>query len=189
MTELKLTDGQRTAIYERDKNIIVSAAAGSGKTMVLVNRVISMMVEEGIDIDKMIIVTFTNKSAQDMKDKIREALEKRADDFDPAFIKRQFKLLKLAQIKTLHSFCSDMLRENFYYLENLSPNFKVMPDSTGKIYMADAIDEVFDREYEKMDDDFVYFLQNFSGERSDYNAKQIILLTYQKIVGMIDGMS
>lgn len=188
MTELKLTDGQRTAIYERDKNIIVSAAAGSGKTMVLVNRVISMMVEEGIDIDKMIIVTFTNKSAQDMKDKIREALEKRADDFDPTFIKRQFKLLKLAQIKTLHSFCSDMLRENFYYLENLSPNFKVMPDSTGKIYMADAIDEVFDREYEKMDDDFVYFLQNFSGERSDYNAKQIILLTYQKIVGMIDGM-
>lgn len=189
MTELKLTDGQRTAIYERDKNIIVSAAAGSGKTMVLVNRVISMMVEEGIDIDKMIIVTFTNKSAQDMKDKIREALEKRADDFDPAFIKRQFKLLKLAQIKTLHSFCSDMLRENFYYLENLSPNFKVMPDSTGKIYMADAIDEVFDKEYEKMDDDFVYFLQNFSGERSDYNAKQIILLTYQKIVGMIDGMA
>lgn len=189
MTELKLTDGQRTAIYERDKNIIVSAAAGSGKTMVLVNRVISMMVEEGIDIDKMIIVTFTNKSAQDMKDKIREALEKRADDFDPAFIKRQFKLLKLAQIKTLHSFCSDMLRENFYYLENLSPNFKVMPDSTGKIYMADAIDEVFDREYEKMDDDFVYFLQNFSGERSDYNAKKIILLTYQKIVGMIDGMA
>lgn len=188
MTELKLTDGQRTAIYERDKNIIVSAAAGSGKTMVLVNRVISMMVEEGIDIDKMIIVTFTNKSAQDMKDKIREALEKRADDFDPTFIKRQFKLLKLAQIKTLHSFCSDMLRENFYYLENLSPNFKVMPDSTGKIYMADAIDEVFDREYEKMDDDFVPFLQNFSGERSDYNAKQIILLTYQKIVGMIDGM-
>ena len=76
MTELRLTDGQRTAIYERDKNIIVSAAAGSGKTMVLVNRVISMMVEEGIDIDKMIIVTFTNKSAQDMKDKIREALEK-----------------------------------------------------------------------------------------------------------------
>lgn len=189
MTELKLTDGQRTAIYERDKNIIVSAAAGSGKTMVLVNRVISMMVEEGIDIDKMIIVTFTNKSAQDMKDKIREALEKRADDFDPAFIKRQFKLLKLAQIKTLHSFCSDMLRENFYYLENLSPNFKVMPDSTGKIYMADAIDEVFDREYEKMDEDFVYFLQNFSGERSDYNAKQIILLTYQKIVGMIDGLN
>lgn len=188
MTELKLTDGQRTAIYERDKNIIVSAAAGSGKTMVLVNRVISMMVEECIDIDKMIIVTFTNKSAQDMKDKIREALEKRADDFDPTFIKRQFKLLKLAQIKTLHSFCSDMLRENFYYLENLSPNFKVMPDSTGKIYMADAIDEVFDREYEKMDDDFVPFLQNFSGERSDYNAKQIILLTYQKIVGMIDGM-
>ncbi|WP_308652889.1 UvrD-helicase domain-containing protein [uncultured Anaerococcus sp.] len=189
MTELKLTDGQRTAIYERNKNIIVSAAAGSGKTMVLVNRVISMMVEEGIDIDKMIIVTFTNKSAQDMKDKIREALEKRADDFDPTFIKRQFKLLKLAQIKTLHSFCSDMLRENFYYLENLSPNFKVMPDSTGKIYMADAIDEVFDKEYEKMDDDFVYFLQNFSGERSDYNAKQIILLTYQKIVGMIDGMA
>ena len=189
MTEVKLTDGQKSAIYQRDKNIIVSAAAGSGKTMVLVNRVISMMVEEGIDIDKMIIVTFTNKSAQDMKDKIRIALEERANDFDPAFIKRQFRLLKLAQIKTLHSFCSDMLRENFYYMENLSPNFKIMPDSTGKIYMADSIDEIFDKEYEKMDEDFVYFLQNFSSERSDYNAKEIILLTYQKIIGMIDGLT
>lgn len=189
MSELKLTHGQKSAIYERDKNIIVSAAAGSGKTMVLVNRVISIMIEEGIDIDKMIIVTFTNKSAQDMKDKIRIALEKRAADFDPAFIKRQFKLLKLAQIKTLHSFCSDMLRENFYYLDNLSPNFKVMPDSTGKIFMAEAIDEVFDREYEKMNEEFVYFLQNFSSERSDYNAKEIILLTYKKIVGMIDGLN
>ncbi|WP_311481397.1 UvrD-helicase domain-containing protein [uncultured Anaerococcus sp.] len=189
MTELKLTSGQRSAIYERDKNIIVSAAAGSGKTMVLVNRVISLMIEEEIDIDKMIIVTFTNKSAQDMKDKIRIALEERVGDFDPAFVKRQFKLLKFAQIKTLHSFCSDSLRENFYYLDKLSPNFKVMPDSTGKIYMADAIDKVFDKEYEKMDDDFVYFLQNFSKEKTDYNAKQIVLLTYQKIVGMIDGLS
>ena len=189
MSELRLTDGQRDAVFTRDKNIIVSAAAGSGKTMVLVNRVISMMLEEKIDIDKMIIVTFTNKSALDMKEKIRETLEKRSDEFDPAFIKRQFKLLKLAQIKTLHSFCSDMLRENFYYLENLSPNFKVMPETTGKIYMADAIDEVFDREYEKMDDDFVLFLQNFSREKNDYNAKNIILLTYAKIIGMIDGFA
>lgn len=188
MTELRLTDGQRQAIYERDKNIIVSAAAGSGKTMVLVNRVISMMVEENIDIDKLIIVTFTNKSAQDMKDKIRIALEERADDFEPAFIKRQLKLLKLAQIKTLHSFCSDMLRENFYYLDKLSPNYKIMPDSTGKIYKADAIDEVFDKEYEKMDEDFVYFLQNFSKDKSDDRAKNVILLTYEKIVGMIDGL-
>ena len=188
MTELRLTDGQRAAIYEKDKNIIVSAAAGSGKTMVLVNRVIRLMIEENIDIDKMIIVTFTNKSAQDMKDKIRKALEDRADEMNPTFIKRQMKLLKLAQIKTLHSFCSDMLRENFYYMENLSPNFKIMPESTGKIYKADAIDEVFDKEYEKMDDSFVYFLQNFAGEKSDAKAKEIILLTYEKIVGMIDGM-
>ena len=66
MTELRLTDGQRAAINEKDKNIIVSAAAGSGKTMVLVNRVIRIMLEENVDIDKMIIVTFTNKSAQEI---------------------------------------------------------------------------------------------------------------------------
>lgn len=188
MTELRLTDGQRAAINEKDKNIIVSAAAGSGKTMVLVNRVIRIMLEENVDIDKMIIVTFTNKSAQDMKDKIRKALEEREGEMNQAFIKRQMKLLKQAQIKTLHSFCSDMLRENFYYIDNLSPNFKIMPDSTGKIYKADAIDEVFEREYEKMDDSFVYFLQNFAGEKSDAKAKEIILLTYDKIVGMIDGL-
>lgn len=157
MTEIKKTKAQEAAIDTEDKNIIVSAAAGSGKTFVLVERIISLMKKYHIDIDQMIIVTFTNKSAIDMKNKIRTRLEEAADDFDPVFLKRQIRLLKTAQIKTLHAFCSDMIRENFYYFDKLSPNFKVLTENTSIIMRANAIDEIFDEEYEKMTDGFRIF--------------------------------
>ena len=189
MTEIKKTKAQEAAINTEDKNIIVSAAAGSGKTFVLVERIISLMKKYGIDIDQMIIVTFTNKSAIDMKNKIRTRLEEGADDFDPTFLKRQIKLLKTAQIKTLHAFCSDMIRENFYYFDKLSPNFKVLTENTSIIMRANAIDEIFDEEYEKMTDGFRIFLENFSQNRNDGPAKGLIQDTYNMIIGQIDPLA
>ncbi|MCW6678664.1 UvrD-helicase domain-containing protein [Anaerococcus sp. NML200574] len=189
MTEIKKTKAQEAAIDTEDKNIIVSAAAGSGKTFVLVERIISLMKKYHIDIDQMIIVTFTNKSAIDMKNKIRTRLEEAADDFDPAFLKRQIKLLKTAQIKTLHAFCSDMIRENFYYFDKLSPNFKVLTENTSIIMRANAIDEIFDEEYEKMTDDFRIFLENFAQNRNDSPAKGLIQDTYNMIIGQIDPLA
>lgn len=189
MTEIKKTKAQEAAIYTEDKNIIVSAAAGSGKTFVLVERIISLMQKHQIDIDQMIIVTFTNKAAIDMKNKIRTRLEEAADDFDPVFLKRQIKLLKNAQIKTLHAFCSDMIRENFYYFDKLSPNFKVLTDNTSIIMRANAIDEIFDEEYEKMTDGFRIFLENFAKNNYDEDAKGLIQDTYNMIIGQIDPLS
>lgn len=187
MADIKYTDDQLLAIKERDKNIIVSAAAGSGKTRVLVDRVINLLVKDHIDIDKMVIVTFTNKASIEMKDRVRLALEELLEK-DPAnkFIKNQIKLIKHAHIQTMHSFASDMLREYFYYFDNLSPAFKVVSKSTNVLLKEDAIDEVFDEEYERGREEFHKFIHNFSTSRNDRNAKNVVLQTYEKSTSQID---
>lgn len=183
MTEIVYTKAQERAIFTRDKNIIISAAAGSGKTRVLVDRVISLVISEKVDIDKMIIVTFTNKASVEMKDRIRKAFEAEMgkEDSDKIFLRKQIKLLKNAQIKTLHSFCSDMLREYFYLTDDTSPSFKVMNENQGAILRRDSIEEIFDKSYEKMTEDFKIFLNNFSSSREDSMARDVIEKTYHFI--------
>ena len=168
MADIIYTPSQKKAIKERGKNIIISAAAGSGKTRVLVDRVIDLILTEKIDVDKMIIVTFTNKASIEMKDRIRSAIEREIEN-DPSnkFLKDQLKLLKHAHIQTLHAFASDMLREYFYYFDNLGPNFTVISDNANVILKEEAIDEVFDEEYKKADQAFHNFIHNFSTSRSD----------------------
>ena len=190
MADIKYTKNQLLAIEERDKNIIVSAAAGSGKTRVLVDRVINLLVKDHIDIDKMVIVTFTNKASIEMKDRIRLALEELLEK-DPAnkFIKNQIKLIKHAHIQTMHSFASDMLREYFYYFDNLSPAFKVVSESTNVLLKEAAIDEVFDEEYARGREEFHKFIHNFSTSRNDRNAKNVVLQTYEKSTSQIDPIA
>lgn len=190
MSDIVYTPGQAKAIKERNKNIIISAAAGSGKTRVLVDRVINLMLDEKVLIDKMIIVTFTNKSSIEMKDRIRQALEDQIEnDISNKFLKDQLKLLKHAHIQTLHSFASDMLREYFYYFENLSPNFSIISENANVILKEEAIDEVFDEEYAKKSPDFHNFIHNFATSRNDRAAKSIILKTYDKLTSQIDPIA
>ena len=188
MSKFKPTDDQKKAIEIRDKNIIVSAAAGSGKTRVLVDRVVSLMIEEKIPIKNMIIVTFTNKASVEMKDRIREKLSELFDDekIDSSFVKKQIKAINDAFIKTLHSFCADMLRENFYLSDNLSPSFKIAADSKQALLRKDAIDELFENEYEKNDQDFIDFLHNFAKEKDDNDAKEIVLDLYDFSKSQVD---
>lgn len=189
MADIIYTPNQAKAINERGKNIIISAAAGSGKTRVLVDRVISLIIDQKVDIDRMIIVTFTNKAAIEMKDRIRLALEKEIEK-DPSdrFIKDQLKLLKHAHIQTLHAFATDMLREYFYYFDNLSPNFNVISENANLILRQEAIDELFDEEYTKKREDFHNFIHNFATSRNDREAKEIVLKTYDKIISQINPL-
>lgn len=188
MSKFKPTDDQKKAIEIKDKNIIVSAAAGSGKTRVLVDRVVSLMIEEKIPIKNMIIVTFTNKASVEMKDRIREKLSELLDDekIDSSFVKKQIKAINDAFIKTLHSFCADMLRENFYLSDNLSPSFKIAADSKQALLRKDAIDELFENEYEKNDQEFIDFLHNFAKEKDDKDAKEIVLDLYDFSKSQVD---
>ena len=188
MSKFKPTDDQKKAIETRDKNIIVSAAAGSGKTRVLVDRVVSLMIEEKIPIKNMIIVTFTNKASVEMKDRIREKLSELLDNknIDRSFVKKQIKSINDAFIKTLHSFCADMLRENFYLSDNLSPSFKIAADSKQALLRKDAIDELFEIQYEKNDQNFIDFLHNFAKEKDDNDAREIVLDLYDFSKSQVD---
>jgi len=190
MSDIVYTPDQQKAISQRNKNIIISAAAGSGKTRVLVDRVISLMLDEKVPIDKMIIVTFTNKASIEMKDRIRSSLENSIKN-DPTnkFLKDQLKLLKHAHIQTLHSFASDMLREYFYYFDNLSPNFSIISENSNVILKEETIEEVFDEEYSKGSPEFHNFIHNFASSRSDRDAKSVILKTYDKLASQIDSLA
>ena len=190
MTDIVYTKGQEEAIKTREKNIIVSAAAGSGKTRVLVDRVIDLMIKDQINIDQMIIVTFTNKASIEMKDRIRAKLEDLLKD-DPSdrFLKKQLKLLKHAHIQTLHAFASDMLREYFYFFDDLSPSFTVVSENTNVLLKQNAIDEVFDEGYEEGRESFHTYIHNFATSRSDKEAKNVVLKTYDKILSEVNPIS
>ena len=190
MADIVYTKSQEAAIKKRGKNIIVSAAAGSGKTRVLVDRVIDLIINDGASIDKMVIVTFTNKASLEMKERINDGLEKLIEAVPTnKFIKDQIKLLKHSHIQTMHSFASDMLREYFYYFDNLSPGFKVVSESTNVLLKEAAIEELFDKEYQLAREDFHSFIHNFSTSRNDRQAKDVILATFEKARTQIDPLA
>ena len=109
------TEEQKKAIYDKDSNILVAAAAGSGKTAVLVERIIQKILKDNIDIDKLLVVTFTNAAASEMRERVLSAIYKKIDE-DPLNdrLQKQVILLGKASICTIHSFCLDVIRNNFF---------------------------------------------------------------------------
>ena len=120
------TKEQEQAIYQKGSNTLVAAAAGSGKTAVLVERMIHKIIDEKIDIDKILVVTFTNAAAAEMRERILDAIyEKLEQNPDDEHLQKQVTLLNLANICTIDSFCLEVVKNNFYELENMSPNFRI----------------------------------------------------------------
>ena len=121
------TEEQQKVIDLRNRNILVSAAAGSGKTAVLVERIITMLTDEQnpVDVDQLLIVTFTEAAAAEMKERIRIAIEKKLDE-NPGneHLMQQAMLIHSAQITTIHSFCLSVIRDNFHAID-IDPGFRV----------------------------------------------------------------
>ncbi len=124
------TPEQKEAIYSRGCDILVAAGAGAGKTAVLVERVIQGLLQEnGLDIERLLVVTFTEAAAAEMRERIRRALEERlGQEPSNARLKQQLARLPLASISTIHSFCSKLLRRYFYRL-GLDPNFRIITEA------------------------------------------------------------
>lgn len=143
------TKEQEMAINKKDSNILVSASAGSGKTAVLVERVISTCIEQKVDIDKLLVVTFTKASASELKEKLYNAIYSKLKD-NPAdkFIKRQLSLISRSNITTMHSFCLDLVRSNFYILD-IDPNFKICDESQEKLLKNKAVQKVIEKLYQE----------------------------------------
>ncbi|WP_276630704.1 UvrD-helicase domain-containing protein, partial [Terrisporobacter hibernicus] len=127
MSSPKWTDEQQAVIDSRDCNLLVAAAAGSGKTAVLVERIIQIITnkEKPVDIDSLLVVTFTNAAAAEMRERIGDAigkaLEKNPED---SHLQNQLVLLNKASITTIHSFCLEVIKSNFHKID-LDPNFRI----------------------------------------------------------------
>lgn len=178
------TPRQAEAIETRNKNILVSAAAGSGKTAVLVERIKRLIIDEHVSVDEILVATFTNAAAGDMKGKIVKALQKaisgsRTPD-ERRFLKNQFNKVYKANISTFHSFAIEVIRRYFYVI-GVDPDFKICDESEKTILQAEAVDELFDEKFEADDDEFIGFLKAYCTAKSEKKAKEMVLDLYEKI--------
>lgn len=179
--ERKWTPAQKNAIDTRDCNVLVSAAAGSGKTAVLVERIISMITDpdKNIDIDRMVVVTFTKAAAAQMKDKIRKALDSMLDE-NPGDVNllRQITLLNNAQITTIDSFCLWIIRNHFPEV-NLDPGFRIMDEGEKKLIENDVLEDVLEEFYAEADEEFFNLVDAFGMGRDDSGLVSIIDKIYR----------
>lgn len=175
---IKFTADQEKAINEKG-NILVAAAAGSGKTAVLVERVIRNIIEKGMNIDEMLALTFTKAAASEMKEKIIDAIYKRMEEVSSVHLSKQLLLINNANISTIHSFCFNIIKEHFYIL-GISPNVKVGTNEELEVLKMEALDEAFEFFYnlEENAQDFEEYIFKFSGYRNDDNIKSLILNIY-----------
>lgn len=175
------TEDQWKAIMARNKNILVAAAAGSGKTAVLVERIIQniLSVEHPVQVDELLVVTFTNASAAEMRHRIGEALEAALiRDPDSRNLRKQLSLLNKASISTLHSFCLDVIRK-YYYLIDLDPGFRIADGTESQLLRDEVIDELFESEYGKKDNEaFFTLVDTFTSDRSDAALQEIVSVIY-----------
>jgi len=153
MDEKRWTNEQKLAIEVDGSNILVSASAGSGKTAVLVERVVSKVIHSHIDIDRILVVTFTNASAVELKERLLIAIYKAIDeDKNNLFLKKQLEYLNRATITTIHSFCLEVIRSNFYNL-GIDPNVSICDDTMSKLLKAKAFNNELESEYTSFEKD------------------------------------
>lgn len=180
MSSPKWTNEQQAVINHRNGNLLVAAAAGSGKTAVLVERIIQMILdkENPIDIDKLLVVTFTNAAASEMRERIGDAIGKALDnDPDNKHLQSQLVLLNKASITTIHSFCLEVIKSNFHKI-NLDPNFRIGDTTECNLLKQEAIEEVFEQLYVEQDKEFLNLVESYAEKRGDNNIQDIILGIY-----------
>ena len=173
------TNEQQQAIDDRDLDILVSASAGSGKTTVLVERLMQEILT-GTGVNELLVVTFTKAAAQEMKAKIKSALEQRLNKHEKLKIdlREQLNLIDAANISTIDAFCLDVIHR-FYYVIDLDPSFSVLTDETQAALMRErALQEIESEFLENDDQAFIAFYENFAGDRSAESARDLLLDLY-----------
>ena len=148
---VKWTEEQEKVIRLRNRNILVSAAAGSGKTAVLVERIITMLTKDDppMDVDRLLIVTFTEAAASEMKERIRLAIEKKLMEYpDNEHLKQQATLIHNAQITTIHSFCLSVIRDHFHAID-IDPGFRIGEEGELKLLRHDVLEDMLEEKYQE----------------------------------------
>lgn len=177
---VSFTEKQQRVIDARGRNLLVSAAAGSGKTAVLVERIVKMVSdsEHPVDIDRLLVVTFTNAAASEMRERISRVLNDRlAADPENEHLQRQTTLLHNARITTIDSFCLFVLRNQFHTI-GLDPGFRIAEEGESKLMRQDVLAEVLEEGYAAGEPEFINCMEYFSTGSRDTAVEEIVLKLY-----------
>ncbi|MFL0251783.1 helicase-exonuclease AddAB subunit AddA [Clostridium neuense] len=184
MSKSMWTDEQLEAINSRGSNLLVAAAAGSGKTAVLVERIIKIITDEEnpVDIDRLLVVTFTNAAASEMRERIGKAIsEKLYKNPNSKTIQRQLALLNKAKITTIHSFCLDVIKNNFHYID-IDPDFRVGDETEMVLLKNETLEELFDEKYLKAQENsnsmFFQLLESYCSNKNDSVLFETVMNLY-----------
>jgi len=177
VSEVKWTKEQKQVIDSRNTNLLVSAAAGSGKTAVLIERIIELVLDEKnpIDINKLLVVTFTKLAASEMRERVSKAIEKKLEENpENEHLQKQLMLLSGADITTIDSFCKDVLK-SYAHLVNLDNNIKVIDPSENEVLAKEVMQELFEELYENNDENFLRLVDLYVKKNTDEGLLQLLL--------------
>lgn len=181
MSEVRLTAQQQAVVEDRGGTLLVSAAAGSGKTKVLVDRVMKRIVDEGKNINEFLIITFTNAAAAELRGKISKAItEELARQPENRHLSRQLELLHLAQISTVHAFCGALIRQYGYLLE-VPPDYRMLEDSQKEEMRSRILENILEEAYEKASPGFCMLTDTLGAGRTDSSLVELILSLHEQI--------
>ncbi len=182
MADINWTPAQRQAIETVGGDLLVSAAAGSGKTAVLTERAVRLMMgDEPVYADRLLIATFTNAAAGEMRRRIRQRLMSLlSQQPDDPLLRRQIRLLDSAQIGTVHAFCQRLLRHHFEALD-IPPNFRLLSEEEGKLHRLSLAEQVVAEAYEGGDPVFFELVELLSGSRDDRKVAETLLSVYASV--------
>lgn len=182
------TEEQKKVISLRNRNILVSAAAGSGKTAVLVERIIQKLTDSSnpVDIDRLLIMTFTRAAAGEMKERITNAIEEALyNDPDNENLQKQNALIHNAQITTIDGFCGYLIR-NYFHLIDLDPGFRVADEGELKLLREDVMAEVLEKAYASGNEDILEFIECYASGKKDDEIREWILKVYDSAMSNPD---
>ena len=175
----KWTDQQIQAIEARDSDLLIAAAAGSGKTAVLVERIITRIIKEEQEIDRLLVVTFTKAAASEMSQRIGAAIAKELEtDPNNLHLQNQMAFLPRADIKTIHAFCLQVIREYYHILE-IDPAVRTADPAEIKLLQKEVLEELFENLYaEETNQWFFDLLETFSSSTKDTPLRELVLDTF-----------
>lgn len=171
------TEEQKAVIAHREGNLLVSAAAGSGKTAVLVEHVLSLILEENASLSSLVLMTFTEAAAEEMKERIKKRLEEHLQKGYNKRILREIALLPTANISTIHAFCKRLIEENYAGL-SIDAHFRIGDTGEMSLLQSDILEELLEEEYEKKEESFLAFVDQFSMGKKDKGIEELILKLY-----------
>ena len=172
-----LTKDQYKAVFHDDGNVIVSASAGSGKTHVVIERIIRLITQKNVPVERILAVTFTKAAASEMKEKLKKALTEEYNESGDIRFKRELEKVNMADVSTIHSFCANLLKRYFYAL-GLDATFAVLDEKKSKKLQSKAISNLFEKLYLENNPTFINLVNIFGGKRKDKGLREIVRKIY-----------